>query len=249
MLFEHPLTLFAETQDKVGIDLNVKIVEGTRPIPGSADVFKHSYHLIGTNLVFANNTGPLKTFLLDFLDVHRDDKLFFYANGECIIDLSVYTRNRLLRTPLSCKLDDSTKTPLTPLEPWCGPNDIWDALVTNPAAGIPVTRLEDFTTTMPSKTTKRAMCCRSGGGGTAQSQATEHVPVRDEVVQGLQALLVAAGSRGCQVTPSARLCKLRGKLNVICKNERTRMCFVSEGEVHVRNNAWLSVEQDGAVGY
>ena len=247
-LSEHLLIFFAETQDKVGIDLDVKIVEGTRPIPGSAGVFKHSYHLTGLNLVFANNTGPLKTFVLDFLEVHRDDKLF-YANRKFIIDTSVYTKNRQLRTPLSCKLDDSTKTPLAPLEPWCGSNDIWDALVTNPAADLPVIGLEDFTTTMPPSTTKRAACRRSGARGAAHSQSTEHVPVRDEVVQGLQALLVAAGSRGCQVTPHT--CPLGRSVaqSFICKNVGTRVCLVSQGEEHVHNNAWLSVEQDCTACY
>ena len=250
MSLEYSLTFFAETQDKVGTDLIVKIVESSRPVSGSADVFKHSYHLVGANLIFATNDGPLDAFVRDFVYVHKDDALFSAGNDDkCIIDTSVYTKNRQLRTPLSCKLDDSTKTPLTPLESWCGTDDIGDALVTNPAADLPIIGLEDFTTTMPPKTTKRAACCRAGGGGADQSQASERVSVRDEVVQSLQALLDAAGSTGCQVTPFACLSGMRGKQTFPCKNVQVRACLVSEGEEHIHNNAWLSVEQDGRVCY
>ena len=230
----------------MGIDLVVRIVDSSRPIPGRAGVFKHSYHLIGANLVFATNYGALAAFVQDFAYVHREDALFFAGNdGKCIIDTSVYTKNRQLRTPLSCKLDDSTKTPLTLLEPWCGTNDIGDVFVTNPAADLPVIGLEDFTNTIPPSTVKRAACCRSGGGGGAD----ERVPVRDEVVHSLQALLDAAGSRGCQVTPHACPPGSRGTQNFPCRNVGTRVCLVSEGEEHVHNNAWLSVEQDCAVSY
>ena len=118
VLFEHLLTFFVETQDKLGTDLNMRIVESSRPVSGSTDVLKHSYHVIGTNLVFATNDGPLAAFVQDFVYVHREDALFFAGkNDECIIDTSVYTKNRQLRTPLSCKLNDSTKTPLTLLQP------------------------------------------------------------------------------------------------------------------------------------
>jgi hypothetical protein len=73
--------------------------------------------------------------------------------------------------------------------------------------------------------------------------------VRDEVVQGLQALLDAKGSRGCQVTPHACPPGCSGAQSFICKNEGTRVCLVSQGEEHVNNNAWLSVEQGGATNY
>jgi hypothetical protein len=187
----------------------------------------------------------------DFVYVHREDALFFAdRNDKCIIDMSVYSRNRQLRTPLSCKLNDSTKTPLSPLQPWCGTDNVWEALVTNPAAELPVIGLHDFTTTMPSRTTKRTASGRAGEGGVAQSQATECVPVRDQAVQSLQAVLDAAGSKGCQVTPLVRLCRIRGKFSITCRNVQTCSCLVSEGEEHIHNNAWLSADQeDGRVCY
>lgn len=242
------MLLTRKTQDKLDLEFDPRVVESTRPISGSAGLFKHSYHVIGANLVFANNNGPLKAFVHEFVRTHQDDELF-YNDGKCIVDTGVYDRNRQLRTPLSCKLEDDTKTPLTLLDPWHGTN-IGEALVTNPAADLPIVKLGDFSTTMPQNDTKGAVRSKTGLGNTAQSQAAaERVPVRKELVQQLQALLDASGSKGCQVTSYARPRGYTGTLNVICKNVQTRACLVSRGEEHVNNNAWLSVNPDGAVCY
>jgi len=161
--------------------------------------------------------------------------------------MAVYTKNRLLRTPLSCKLEDATKTALSLLQPWCG-TGITDAFVTNVPADLPLI--------MPRENVGRAISARKAQSATsgagqgvkiAPSQATSRV--LNEVVQELQAMLDAAGSKGCEVTTHALPPGPSGAQSIICKNMRTRVCLVSDGEEHVHNNAWLNVHEDGSVFY
>jgi hypothetical protein len=82
----------------------------------------------------------MKAFVQCFEDKLVKDKPSFLpisddGSPRRIIDMSVYTKNRVLRTPLSFKLSDLTKTPLKLLPPWDGPNDVKEAFVTNVVAG------------------------------------------------------------------------------------------------------------------
>ena len=232
------------TQGKYCLDLDIIVLEGSRlKSPG---VFKNSYHVVATNVAVASNTGPLRALVRGFVDAHCNNSLFFH-DGESIIDMTVYSKNRLLRTPLSCKLDDATKTALRLLQPWCGTN-ITDAFVTNVPADLPLIKpREDFGQSISARKAKSATCRAGQKAEIAQSQATSLV--LDEVVQELQAMLDAAGSKGCEVTPHALPPGPSGSQSVICKNVGTRVCLVSDGEEHVHNNAWLNVHEDGSVFY
>ena len=232
------------TQDKHGLDLEVRVLTGSRMTEKG---FKNSYHVVGTNLGFASScsTGPLHAFVHDFANAHKDDPLFF-SNQKSIIDMSVYSRNRQLRTPFSCKLGDTNETALQPLIQWWG-TDIADAFVTHKAADLPIIiQNEDVrSTAAAANATKQG--ARRDGGNLSQPLAT--VPVLATKVQQLQALLDAAGSEGCQVTSHAIPTACRGVQKISCKNLGTRVCLVSEGEKHVNNNAWLKVDESGRVHY
>ena len=99
---------------------------------------------------------------------------------------------------------------------------------------------------MPPQTTKN-IACRAGGGGVAhQGHAPDSVSdMPKDVVPQLQALLDAAGSRGCQVKQGAYSTLENGWLSFSCENVGARECLICEGETHVSNNASLHVGPDG----
>ena len=101
---QHLLTFYGvKTQEKFSMELEVLVLEGSRL--SSEGEFKHSNHVIGTNLAFDSNfqKGPLEAFVLDFQKTHAEDKLFFWpGEPRCsIIDTSVYctTHPAVLQAP------------------------------------------------------------------------------------------------------------------------------------------------------
>jgi hypothetical protein len=257
-----------KTQDKLSMELEVLVLEGSRL--NSEGQFKHSYHVIGTNLAFDSNVkkGSLEAFVLDFQKTHAKDKLFFWpGEPHCsIIDTSVYSRNRVLRTPLSFKLNDESKTPLKLLQPWDCHNRIEEAFITNlavPASDLRILSMEDISSVIPveparsfhpltgGRKTDGASAARHGGGGSrnARVQAAGLVLPAD-VVQQLQALLDAAESKGCQVLDKPPVpSKKDGTPNFACENVERRECLVCKGEEHKDNHAGLNVRPDGQVHY
>jgi P4 family phage/plasmid primase-like protien len=239
--------------------LDIRVLEGSRP--DSAGNVKYSYHVIGTNLIFACNTSPMKAFVQCFEDKLAKDKPSFLpisddGSSRRIIDMSVYTKNRVLRTPLSFKLSDSTKTPLKLLPPWDGPNNVKEAFVTNVVAGAAGQRIftmQDISCAIPAtgrlplrgaKSKEGASTLRArGGGGSITAQATVPAMPRD-VVQQFQALLDAAGSKGCQAKNDAGSLLDNGLLSFLCQNVGTRECLACEGVTHKSNNASLHVHRD-----
>lgn len=119
-------------QGNFGKDPDVRVLDASRL---KADgTFKNSYHIILTDVVFTSNTGLLKACVVDFVNKHAHDSHFSWPGdpNRSIIDLGVYSKNRVLRTPDSFKLDDPTETRLKLLPPWDGgSNNILDAFVTN----------------------------------------------------------------------------------------------------------------------
>ena len=83
---------------------------GSRPDPGKG-CFKNSYHLTIDNLVFTcNHDGQMKSFFTpspDTCDPSHDHSKFYSTNSEgerkCIVDLSVYSKNRTFRLPYNMK--------------------------------------------------------------------------------------------------------------------------------------------------
>jgi len=92
------------------------------------DLMKHSYHIVIDNVIFeSNHDGTMKS----YFSLDTTDEWYYTGKDgkrKYIIDLGVYTRNRLFRLPLCCKADDPLKTPLVlisgdPLNDDFGPGD------------------------------------------------------------------------------------------------------------------------------
>jgi hypothetical protein len=70
------------------------------------ETWKNSYHLVVKNLVFAtNHGGAMKVFWKRIQDRLSDDEWYWDNKGKRthILDMAVYTRNRLIRLPLCSK--------------------------------------------------------------------------------------------------------------------------------------------------
>ena len=112
--------------------------------------------MIGINLAFDSNCkmGSMGAFVLDFQKTHAKDRLFSWPAEpqRSIIDTAVYSKRRLMRTPLSSKLNDETKTPLKLLQPWDCINGIEEAFITNLEACAPdllILSMEDISGVIP----------------------------------------------------------------------------------------------------
>ena len=101
-----------KVKELYNINPEIFVACGTRR--SKADLLKHSYHIVIDNLVFScNHDGNMKQF---FKLGEEDDWYYQDKNGnrKYVIDLGVYTKNRLFRLPLCCKHrnEDPTSTPL-----------------------------------------------------------------------------------------------------------------------------------------
>jgi hypothetical protein len=86
--------------------LEVYVACGSRPTNSGAGLVKHSYHITIANLVYAcNHDKSMEKFFTlpstsDFSAFHWTDAK---GQSKCIVDLSVYTRNRVFRLPYNMK--------------------------------------------------------------------------------------------------------------------------------------------------
>ena len=88
-------------KDRTKMELEVYVACGTRP---EKDRTKHSYHITIVNLVYGcNHDGGMRSFFTPPDDMAE----FFWRNDEdrtkCIVDLAVYTKNRVFRLPYNMK--------------------------------------------------------------------------------------------------------------------------------------------------
>lgn len=77
--------------------------------------WKRSFHIIARGIIMRSNCCEMKTFVENFVkESCKKEKWMWWedAKGECnsIVDLGVYTKNRVFRLPLSHKDDDGSKT-------------------------------------------------------------------------------------------------------------------------------------------
>lgn len=81
--------------------------------------WKNSFHITSPDVVFQSNTDAIKVFLRDFIELFvKDDSavLIDPSNpGSVVIDMKIYTPNRLWRTMYSSKADDASGTKILPL--------------------------------------------------------------------------------------------------------------------------------------
>jgi hypothetical protein len=104
-------SLRTKLKSAANITADLYVACGTRNT-ADPDLLKHSYHIVVDNAIFdCNHDGTMKNFFS--LDT-TDDWYYTAKDGKqkYIVDLGVYTRNRLFRLPLCCKADDPQKTPL-----------------------------------------------------------------------------------------------------------------------------------------
>ena len=225
--------------------------------------------MIGTNLAFDSNykMGSMEAFVLDFQKTYAQDRRFFWPAEpqRSIIDTSVYSKRRVMRTPLSFKLNDKTKTPLKLLQPWDSSKGIEEAFITNLgicASDLLTLSMEDISCVIPVEPDRslhpiaggrkvHGASARYGGGGSSNAVQAAALALPADVIQQLQGLLDAGGSKGCTVLDKPPVPgKNDGTPNFQCENvEKRRECLVCVGEVHKDNNAFLNIRSDGRVHY
>jgi len=179
--------LLLDLQDVFQIQPVLAVLDSSRS--KTAGVVKRSYYIIAVNLAFASNTGAMKDYIAGFVEEREEHPLMRCSNGKNIVDLSVYTKNRAFRTPLSCKLGDATLTQLRGMEcsiegrgnglvVRCAPRpddhgvelgEVLDALVTHfrsePACLVADEKGREPTAHGPRRNshTKTGSCCGRGG--------------------------------------------------------------------------------------
>jgi hypothetical protein len=95
----------AKAWEELGIRAEIYVCCGSRPTKAGADgaaegdpSFKHSYHIVVENLVFEqNHDGQMKEFFT------MEEEWWWKHKGQRVVDLCVYTKNRVFRLPLCCK--------------------------------------------------------------------------------------------------------------------------------------------------
>ena len=75
--------------------------------------WKQSWHLTVTNASFSSNKGEMKSFMNRFKEHHQNTEIL-WLDSVFLVDMTVYTNNRVIRTPLSFKEEDPLKTKMMP---------------------------------------------------------------------------------------------------------------------------------------
>jgi hypothetical protein len=73
------------------------------------DQWKQSWHLTVTNASFSSNKGEMQRFMRRFKAHHQNTEIL-WIDGAFLVDMTVYTHYRVIRTPLSYKEEDPLKT-------------------------------------------------------------------------------------------------------------------------------------------
>jgi hypothetical protein len=226
--------------------------------------YKHSYHIICTNVVFESNTGSMKAFIKDFLKIHEGDGALQALDDDgnvlkqCIVDPGVYDKKRCFRTVHSCKLTDKTTTTLQRVRfdkdgTWHVMTDLTEQDYLNTF----VTHIDDsfdrskIIKDPPSKPPSGGgKSLRVGEGSKASSSSdTRRQPTEEDdiLIPHLQALVNAKGGEGCDVTQFLSI--KEGVRTFQCKTRGERTCLVTPGVVHNSNNCFVKVFPDGIVRY
>eukprot|EP00283_Hemiselmis_rufescens_P027163 CAMPEP_0173468834 /NCGR_PEP_ID=MMETSP1357-20121228/77047_1 /TAXON_ID=77926 /ORGANISM="Hemiselmis rufescens, Strain PCC563" /LENGTH=1180 /DNA_ID=CAMNT_0014437057 /DNA_START=1837 /DNA_END=5379 /DNA_ORIENTATION=- len=211
-----------------------------------ASTTKYSYHVCACNVAFASNFRSMKSTVEDFASQHDSDPLFF-CNSKPVIDLSVYTKNRCFRTPLSHKRDDETRTRLQRVNgpswkpmPFTSAGDLLDALVTY----VP----DNYAVILPDPVAVAAPPLQRRGRVSSSSTAPSKVPKSLPTTQqaaAMQALLDEMDIKGFRVV-DAKMHE-NGRTIYLCRNEGKRQCLSNPSETHMSNNPYLQLEPDGTV--
>jgi hypothetical protein len=237
---------------------------------GSDGQYKNSYHVVCPSLVFArNNCGEMKRFVEDLFHAEEFKDLVEGKSKSCV-DLAVYTKNRVIRTPFCSKF--GAQAPFIRISG--DPIDVNDAYtssytdIKDPEAWGPfiLTELDDqgsmiipeCETTAELKPDKKrkassdaagdksAKTNEAASGSAGRALVKKSLPFRMEV---LQELLVAVGDHVTTLTNETHL-PGEGKWMVQGdQKKRTRECLSTPGETHSSNNCILFVTDLGSGQY
>mmetsp|Transcript_18086 Transcript_18086/g.44384 ORF Transcript_18086/g.44384 Transcript_18086/m.44384 type:complete len:367 (+) Transcript_18086:59-1159(+) len=203
------LLLAKYIEAKLGTVPRFVVLDGSRPAGDGGS--KHSYHVICPNVVFVSNTGGMKAFVNDFIKVNEAHQALWFlddkGNRKCVVDQTIYTKNRCLRTELSCKLSDPTTTTLQRVRldkdgtwrkmPNLTEQDYLDAFVTHIDDSFDRSKIiPDPPSSQPSYSggKKRRLGPSSSCGTLGQARHSD-----SQVVIQLQELVDAQGGAGCVV--------------------------------------------------
>jgi hypothetical protein len=243
-------------QKEFGIVPKIKVSDGSRWKQNGR--WKQSYHIVVSNLAFASNHGAMKRFVEDFIKENDTNPLFWWYSEnrklKSFIDESVYTKNRCLRTPLSHKGDDPTKTKLQPIER-IGDSNVWEPRPLSSAEEILqhlVTYIPDDLrqSIIPDSENATAPNSQRRASGVSRGQPPRPAPSEQYayIIPQVQEMINTAGGSGC-VASCIKEESDSGPMMIICKNDGPRTCLVTKDEVHQKNNAYIVVCPDGTVLY
>ena len=160
--------------------------------------WKQSWHLTVTNASFSSNKGEMKSFMNRF-KAHHQDTAILWIDGAFLVDMTVYTNYRVIRTPLSYKEEDPLKTKMMPCEyngtewvtrPITDEEQILDYLITHlPVSVILLPDSEQYTTTDKANSGKKTASKKRGRDTVLQGPR----PIPSEVQEYMNGLLTTKG--------------------------------------------------------
>lgn len=254
-------------------DPELAVACSTRPAgPG---LWKNSYHIVVGGLVFQSNHGAMKAFWADIQALLPGAEWHWDNNGQQthVIDMAVYTRNRVMRLPLCSKRGGVPFTrisgdPLdvhddfTSFQPSAGDDpEAWEPLiVSNPTIDGDSKRIPDPSSVGRKRVSVSRKRASAGNGavrrptGRALAAVTVTAPAADLplfVIRDLQQRLDLKGSQGCDVTGHTN--RDSERLFIQCKNSGPRCCLSTKGFTHEpgSNTAsmWCHLRDGGHLWY
>ena len=246
--------------------------------PSDPELWKNSYHIVFQDLVFQSNHGSaMKAFWTDMTALLSGDEWHWDNKGKWthIIDMGVYTRNRVMRLPLCSKrggmpftrisgdpldTNDDFTSKFTEDDPEAyEPFVISSPVIDGDSISIPdpasvknarEPRASSRKRTSPDK----GAACHQTCGASAATTTTTTASTTDlppGIVRDVQQILDQNDSRGCEVT--GRVIPSIGtqtkKITLPCKNQGPRHCLATKGITHANNNAYMQCDADGYLWY
>jgi len=248
-----------EWYPQMGERPRIYVACGSRP---DKEWFKNSYHLTIDNLVFTcNHDGQMKSFFTpppDTCDPSHDHSKFYRTNprGErkCIVDLSVYSKNRTFRLPYNMKR--GTTVPLLRLskdpfdDDFTGEykdekmDDVLPLVITanieRCADTCFVPSAADSTDSVQparGKRKRQESVDPDGGGAALQCPANIDIPIP---MKALRAALEEHGDQVSQPCPSKPISTGEKGWCIQCNQHgNPRQCLIDPTKTHTSNNVML----------
>jgi hypothetical protein len=237
-------------KETYGFDPVIVVSNSSRQKAGQ---WKQSWHFTVTNASFSSNKGEMQSFMRRF-QVHHQDTEILWVDGAFLVDMTVYTNYRVIRTPLSYKEDDPLKTKMLPCQyngtewvtqPIMDEEQLLDYLITYLPDGVML--LPDSEPCTNSNSQRHA-------SGVSRRQNPRPAPLEQNSAQEatilaqVQGMVHTEGGSGCVVYNIQQTFD-DGTMRIRCKNDGPRKCLVTKDEIHENDNAFITVYPDGRVMY